>query len=133
MFDLKALEDAGFAKALTAEEWQLLQDQNATRYTRAGETAQGQVPGGKVVVDYVLERGDVRVSTEQNTQDQAPFGIAMTVRYPQIALVENISDGRRVTCDASNTALILAMADEVSKPLGNRHGPRDSSNAARLR
>lgn len=122
MFDLKALEDAGFQKALTTEEWELLQEQVARRYTRAGQSVQEQTPGGNVVVDYVLERENVRVSTEQNTQDQIPFGVPMTVRYPQIAVIENLEDNRRVSCDAADTALILLLADEVGKPLGNRPG-----------
>lgn len=120
MFDLKALQDAGFEKALSTEEWEQLQAQLAQQYSRPSQSnAQEQIPGG-VVVDYVLKRGDVRVSTQQNTQDQAPYGISMTVRYPQIAMIENEADGRRVSCDAANTALILLLAEEIGKPLGHR-------------
>jgi hypothetical protein len=129
MFDLKALETAGFEKALTSDEWELLQQQAAKRYARTGQAAQEHVPGGNVVIDYVLERGDVRVSTEQNTQDQAPFGVPLTVHYPQIAVIENLNDNRRVTCDASDTALILLLADEVGKPLGNRPARPDSATS----
>lgn len=140
MFDLDALEAAGFRKTLTTEEWELLQEQVAERYSRAaGPTVQDHAPGGNIVVDYVLERDNVRVSTEQNTQDQAPFGISMTVRYPTVAVIESLNDTRRVCCDASDTSLILALADELATPLGYREEtPRnergsDGGNPARPR
>lgn len=132
MFDLTALEGAGFNKTLTTEEWEQLQGQVAARYARAGTgSVEAQVAGGNVVVDYVLERGNIRVSTEQNTQDQAPFGISMTVHYPQVAVIENVDDGRRVSCDAGDTALILLLADEIATPIrSSGDAPRPDVSAA---
>lgn len=103
--DLKALEDAGFVKALTAEEWELHNNKRAAHFGDASVVA----------LSYLLERGNVRISVEQNTQTQAPFGVQMVVHYPEIAIIEDSTTGRRVTCDASDTDLILALADEVLK------------------
>ena len=117
MFDLAALEGAGFEKQYSLEEWEELQASVNARYQRraAGADVREERPGSHVTVNYVLQRGDVRVSTEQNTQDQAPYGIQTTVQYPEIAIIENVTDMRRVTCDARDTQLILALADQLAE------------------
>jgi hypothetical protein len=96
MFDIEALEAAGFTKLLTEEVW------------AAG-------PGQQVPLNnYFLARGEVLITTEQNTTEQSPYGISTTVRYPEIAIIHHaVLQSRRVTCDASDTDLILALAEEV--------------------
>ena len=128
MFDIEALEGAGFAKKYTTEEWQQLQAATDERSSRMAAATAGGVPraGGQVKIDYVLERGNVRIITEQNTQEQAPFGISTTVRYPEIAIIESTVDMRRVSCDASDTALILTLADQVEADPAPRPGPNSS-------
>jgi hypothetical protein len=96
MFDIDALEAAGFTKLLSTEEWEA---------THAGLNP---------LVDYRLSRGDVLLTTEQNTQEQDASGLSTTVRYPEIAVLENLRyPGRRVTCDAADTELILLLAEEI--------------------
>lgn len=115
--DVQKLIDAGFSKALSDEEWEAMQESQKQRYLRPGGTdVQQQIPGGNVAINYVLDRGDVRISTQQNTQDQAPYGIKTTVHYPEVAILENTKDGRRVTCDANDADLILKLSDEISGP-----------------
>lgn len=97
MLDIEALEAAGFAKLMTTEEW---------------EKANAAAPNPRV--EYRLSRGEVLIATERNTQEQSPHGISTTVRYPEIAIIWHaFAAAQRVTCDASNTDLILALADEV--------------------
>lgn len=127
MFDLAALEAAGFTKTLSDEEWQQLQDSLRDQYARPGATV-GEFAGGNVRVDYVLQSGAVRIFTEQNTQEQSPFGISTTVHYPEIVVVENLDDGRRVACDAHNTALILELATQLKEPQRRAFG-REALNS----
>lgn len=106
MFDLAALEAAGFEKTLSDEEWVDAQAAFNSLYGREG-----------VTVNYVLLRGEIRLVTEQNTQEQEQFGVQTTVQYPEVAVLEHVNiPTRRVAVDASNTALILAVADDLARP-----------------
>jgi hypothetical protein len=100
MFDIDALEAAGFEKILSAEEWE------ATNRAQPNPRS-----------DYYLRRGLVMVTTEQNTSEQSTVGgISTTVRYPEIAIVHHAERPmERVTCDASDTELILLLAEELGR------------------
>lgn len=102
MFDLIALTEAGFEN-VTGQEFNLIEGQYVER------------PG--VTVEHRLRRGNVRVITEQNTQQQLnPLGVSTTIQYPEIAIVENTVDGGRVACDSSDVELILRLATELDSP-----------------
>lgn len=104
MFDLPALEAAGFEKLLTTEQWE------------------ATVEEGGPLVNYRLARGEVLITTEQNTQESAPYGVSTIVRYPEIAVISHATYvHRRVTCDASDTELILILADEVGRDRKRNH------------
>ena len=75
---------------------------------------------GDVRIDYILERRGVRVTVEQNTQTQAPYGIETVVHYPQVAVVSHESTVQQVSCDASDTELILAVVDDLEMRLEER-------------
>lgn len=100
MFDIDALEAAGFEKMLTTEEW------------AAANRAQPNP-----LSNYYLRRGDVLITTEQNTTEQAPTGgISTTVRYPEIAIIHHAHRFyERVSCDASDTELILLLVEELDR------------------
>lgn len=105
MFDIAALEEAGFEKTLSDEEWERM--------------SANVIP----LVDYRLVRGDIMISTEQNTQQTDASGLQTTVRYPEIAVIQHLArPDRRVSCDASDTELILLLVaelDQDSRPRGN--------------
>ena len=116
MFDIQAFEDAGFTKQLTEDEWRKRNDSMATFLTRQRRDG---LPGD-VRIDYILERRGVRVTVEQNTQTQAPYGIETVVHYPQVAVVSHESTVQQVSCDASDTELILAVVDDLEMRLEER-------------
>lgn len=101
---VQALEDQGFEKALTDEEWEAYNEQLAQS---------GRYGSSEVVVEYILVRGDVQVIVEQNTSRQTQLGVPTTVHYPEVCIVEVA--GRRVAC-AADVRLILAMADALARP-----------------
>ena len=105
MFDYAALESAGFRKMYSDEEWADVQNELAMRPSTNG-----------LRVDYYLERNGVQVRVEQNTRAQMVMGTQTTISYPEIATVE----GPRgtVTCPADDTAMILAMVDQVAEEVG---------------
>lgn len=103
---IAALEALGFTKALTHEEWVAHNEQLAAS-DKYGST--------DLTIEYILEREDgVRVTIEQNTQTDAPFGVLTTVRYPDVAVVEY--EMKRVAC-TPQADLITAMANQL------RYGP----------
>lgn len=110
MFDLQALEKAGFKKLMTTEEWEEWHEREIQRYNKAA------VPTGTngVTKNYVLQRDDVILTTEQNTQSSAATGLQTTVEYPEIVVLETEDHRRTVTCDASDTELILVLAEEMA-------------------
>ena len=116
MFDIDALEAAGFTKTLTDEQWiDLNENQLPQQYLR--EDGAGLKPGSKGTVDYLLERKGVFLRTERNLQEQEQAGLQTTVRYPEIVILEAWEGRVRVACDASDTELILTLVDEIgSKP-----------------
>lgn len=109
MFDLKALEEAGFEKLMTTEEWEEWHEHELQRYNKADEP----VGVNKVTKSYVLQRNGVRLTTEQNTQTSSPTGLQTTVEYPEIVVLEREDHTQSVTCDASDTDLILLLADQL--------------------
>lgn len=109
MCDIDALLAAGFVKTLSEEEW----EQMNARLPEVYNTGDNPNPSN-VTINYILERGDVRLVTEQNTQEQAPLGVQTTVRYPEIVVLESTRiPNLRVSVDATNTELILAVADDI--------------------
>jgi len=115
MFDLEKLEAAGFEKAMTTEEWETFTAEEAEKYKRPGSSPGETVAVGTVTKDYVLRRGDVWIMTEQNTQSSTASGIPAMITYPEIVVIKSESQSRQVTCDASDTGLILALAAELEK------------------
>jgi hypothetical protein len=107
MFDLKALEGAGFKKLMTSAEWKKWHEREVAKYAEQREGA------GQITKHYVLQRNGVLLTTEQNTQTSAPSGLQTTVEYPEIVVLEKEDRTRRVTCDASDTELILLLADQL--------------------
>lgn len=100
--DTKPLIEAGF-KALTQKEWQ----------ARLAEfAAMGMNEGGTYDFGYELSRGKVTVLIEQNTSTTSADGLETMTKHPAVATV--IGPRGRVTVNATETDLILAMADEVA-------------------
>lgn len=119
MFDLEKLEQAGFEKTMTTEEWEVWSEQEQQRYTRKDpEAPGGSVAPGVITKNYVLKRDDVLIITEQNTANSLASGIPATIQYPEIVVVQ-LGDGPiRIACSADDADLILAVAEEVA--LGGR-------------
>lgn len=110
MLDLKALEEAGFEKVMTTDEWEKWSEREAERYDKS-DRAPNQ---GRVTKNYMLERNGVLLTTEQNTQVSSATGIQTTIEYPEIAVLETVDHRKSVTCDAGDTELILLLAEELA-------------------
>lgn len=106
MFDIDTLLAAGFEKVLTDSEW-------------------AATSAATPLVDYRLVRGDVMVSTERNTQDQENGGLQTTVRYPEIAVIQDLNyPNRRAACDANDTELIFLLVAQIES-LPTSNNPRN--------
>lgn len=113
MLDVEALESAGFQR-LSHEDWLAFQASSSQRYSRSsisGPTDGAMVSAANVRNDYVLQRRDVQIISEQNTQEQLLPGFDTSVRYPEVAIIQR--GPRRVSCSAEDTDLILLLADQM--------------------
>lgn len=100
--DLTPLLDAGFKK-MTQKEWQ----------TRVDEyKALGMDNGGTYDFGYELIRGRTTIMIEQNVSTIVGDGLETMTKHPAVATVTGPRG--RVTVNATETDLILAMADEVA-------------------
>ena len=103
VFKPQGLIQAGFKKTLTNKQWS----------TKMSQLQQSEISRtGPYRLEYILQRGEVTVTIEQNTSKQLHGGLEATVTYPSVAVVEGPKG--RVACDPENTELILQMADELS-------------------
>lgn len=100
--DIQPFVSAGF-KTLTQKEWQARLADFATM---------GMNEGGTYDFGYELSRGSVSILIEQNTSTTAADGLETMTKHPAVATV--IGPRGRVTVNATETDLILAMADEVA-------------------
>lgn len=100
--DVTPLLDSGFKK-LTQKEWQ-------TRVE--GYRALGMDNGGTFDFGYELIRGNVTIMIEQNVSTIIGDGLETMTKHPAVATVTGPRG--RVTVNAAETDLILAMADEVA-------------------
>lgn len=103
MVDLDALKKAGFKKALSLKEWE-------ERNSKLEDL--GMNRGGPYSSPYVLERGAVLLVVEQNTSTIKQDGSEITTKHPPVVVVKGPKAS--VVVSADDTAMILAMADEVS-------------------
>jgi hypothetical protein len=79
MFNLDALLAAGFKKALTLKEYE---------DRKAELAAAGMNRGGSYNSDYILKRGAVTITHEQNTSTLASGGQEITTRHLPVVVVE---------------------------------------------
>jgi co-chaperonin GroES (HSP10) len=107
-FDLPSLTRAGFEQKLTTEQWQ---ERNKDLDER------GMNSGGPYVSNYVLKKrvggGEVTVTVEQNTSTENQSGMEVTIKHPEIVVVEG--PGGRAVCAAGNTYLILQLAKQLAQ------------------
>lgn len=100
--DLQPLLEAGFKK-MTQKEWQARVDEYK---------ALGMDNGGTFDFGYELVRGNTTVMIEQNISTIVGDGLETMTKHPAVATVTGPRG--RVTVNAAETDLILAMADEVA-------------------
>lgn len=103
-FDLDRMTEAGFTKTLSKAQW-------AAR--NAELDALGMNTGGPYTSDYVLQNGDVTLTVEQNTSTETQSGMEVTIKHPQVVIVEG--PGGRVACPAGDADLILAMTEQLAQ------------------
>lgn len=99
--DVTPLLDAGFKKLSKADYEALV-----AKYKDLGMDN-----GGTFDVGYELRRDTVTVFYEQNISTIIADGVETMTKHPAVATVAGPRG--KVTCPADDTALILAMADEV--------------------
>ena len=100
--DLTPLTEAGFKK-MTKVEWQARVDEYK---------ALGMDQGGVFDFGYELVRGNTTIMIEQNISTIIGDGLETMTKHPAVATVTGPRG--RVTVNAAETDLILAMADEVA-------------------
>lgn len=100
--DKAALEKAGFVA-----------DSELVDSHAQSADKRGMHKGGEYVVHGAWRRGAVALLFEQNTAaEPMEGGLTATVTHPAVCVVS--SPYGRVACNAADTALILAIADDLA-------------------
>lgn len=100
--DVTPLLDAGF-KQMSQKEFTARQDERK---------ALGMDQGGQYDLGYELIRGNVTVEFEQNVSTIVGDGLETMTKHPAVASV--IGPRGRSTCSATDTDLILSLADDLA-------------------
>lgn len=108
--DVQIVEAAGFVAV-----------PELTQSNQEAADANGMSHNGAYVVKGVWERGQVVLTVEQNTarEDENADGSQITVTHPAVCVVS--SPLGSVACNAADTELILALAQD-HEPLLKPHG-----------
>lgn len=108
-FDLESLTRAGFNKTMTTAQWHQRNDDLDEL---------GMNNGGPYVSNYVLTKpaesgGEVTVTVEQNTTTENQAGMEVTIKHPEIAVIEG--PGGRAACPADDIRQILRLTVQLAK------------------